>query len=233
MLPHTDAVLARLPLPRVVERCRQESARYSEAATSDPRFCFEVFRRAIVERNDLAWEALVHQYTQYSPVVRYWVESHPYFRSTYEDADYFVNTAFARFWSALTPAKFDRFDSLPAVLRYLKMCVNSAITDYLRTQHRDSELTEETRDAPVPAPRAGGDAELWQMIGRGLNDDRERTALYCRYVLEMKPADISAAYPALFADVREVYKVLQNVLKRLRRDAELRNYHSLAAEIEH
>ena len=60
-------------------------------------------------------------------------------------------------------------------------------------------------------------------MDRRLRDDRERTAVYCRFVAGMKPNEICADHAGLFADVHEVYAVLQNVLKRLRAIATSRN----------
>ena len=53
-----------------------------------------------------------------------------------------VNAAFAKFSQALTPVKMGNFDSLAAVLKYLKMCVHSVIADEVRS--RQSRQYEET-----------------------------------------------------------------------------------------
>lgn len=225
-------------LTTLVQLCRQESLRYLQRMAHDPRYCFELFRRAIVERSQEAWASLFTQYTQETPLVRHWVEGHPLFRASGEELDYFINRAFEKMWAALTPEKFSHFSDLATLLRYLKLCVNSAITDHLRrraTQAVQDDLPLEEADNPTK-PVAGrlphSDAalarlereELWNMIESRLNSDQERTALYCRFDAGMKPAEIYASYPALFADVKDVYRVLQNALNRLRHDPGLLTY---------
>jgi DNA-directed RNA polymerase specialized sigma24 family protein len=221
-----EVALSALPLPRIAERCQDESARYARHLDNDPRFCFELFRRAIRDGDHRAWSAVYSQYTQNTPIVRAWVEGHSLFPATGEAADYFINRAFERMWSALDAEKFARFDSLAALLRYLKMCINSAITDYVRSRRREDLPLEEAYQHPSPAIGIEGlrEAELWQMIGRRVVDNRERTALICRYGLGMKPNEIYADYPQLFGSVREVYNALQLTLRRLRRDEQLAAY---------
>lgn len=221
-----EPVLRRLPLARVAERCQGESALYARRLDHDPRFCFELFRRAIAEGDSRAWSAVYTQYAHYSPVARAWVESHSLFRATGEDPEYFINRAFERMWSALDAEKFARFDNLAALLRYLKMCVNSAITDYVRARRREDLPLEEAYQHPAPPVDLDGlrEAELWRVLATRLPDERERVTLYCRYVLGMKPKEICADYPQLFESVKEVYNILQLILRRLRRDERLLAY---------
>jgi DNA-directed RNA polymerase specialized sigma24 family protein len=221
-----EPVLHGLPLSRVAERCQRESALYARHLDHDPRFCFELFRRAIAEGDNRAWAAVYTQYTHYSPIARLWVEGHSLFRATGEDPEYFVNRAFERMWSALDGEKLARFDSLAALLRYLKMCVNSAITDYIRARQREDLPLEEAYQHPAPPIDLNGlrEAELWRVLAARLPEERERIALYCRYVLGMKPNEIYADYPQLFGSVKEIYNILQLILRRLRRDERLLAY---------
>jgi hypothetical protein len=45
--------------------------------------------------------------------------------------------------------------------------------------------------------------------------------VYGSFVLALKPRDLYAQFRDTFRDVREVYRVKERVLARLRRDAEL------------
>ena len=205
---------------------------YMSHAAFDPRFCFEIFRRAIVERDGQAWEVLYRQYTQHSPVVPHWVARHSLFPATGEDAAYFANRAFERMWLALTPERFAKFPDLSSLLRYLKMCVHSAITDYLRTRGAETVALDEAYQGATPPEdhEALRQSELWQLIEAQLRDDRERVAFFGRFVTDMRPAEIAAQHPGLFQGVKEVYSVLQNLLKRLRRDPDLLGYLTDVAE---
>jgi hypothetical protein len=217
-----------LPFATVTRLCHQESRRYLQRASHDPRFCYELFRRAIAGRDEQAWAALFTQYVDATPLVQHWITQHPLFAASGEEAAYFANRTFEKMWAALGPEKFARFADLAALLRYLKLCVNSVITDHVRARPDEVPLLE-TDAAPAGDP-AGAPwvrlqrQELWRLIESRLHDEQERTAFYCRFDAGMKPAAIYAEHAALFADVKDVYRVLQNVLNRLRHDPALLAY---------
>ena len=124
--------------------CSEETNKFLRQSVSDDRFCLELFRRAIVKRDDEAWASI---YQQYAPLVLTWVTQH---QSTalllgQDGSAPLVNAAFAKFAQALTPAKIGNFDSLAAILKYLKMCVHSVVSDEIRSrQARQYEETLET-----------------------------------------------------------------------------------------
>jgi DNA-directed RNA polymerase specialized sigma24 family protein len=182
-----------------------------------------------VERNPDAW-ALV--YRQYQPLVAGWVESHSSFRTSGEEVQYFINRAFEKMWAALSPEKFHCFPNLPALLRYLQMCTHSAIVDHARK--REVPVVESDaegnpwEDGPVGVPNQRNSVlerldreDLWRQVKARLKDDRERAVVYASFVLALKPAEIEARCPGLFHDVKDVYRVKENVLARLGRDTEL------------
>src|SRR5690348_10133353 len=55
-----------LSLAVLAQHCAIESTHFYRGRSHDTRFAFELFRRAIVDRDDLAWE---HLYMHYSPLV--------------------------------------------------------------------------------------------------------------------------------------------------------------------
>jgi DNA-directed RNA polymerase specialized sigma24 family protein len=218
--------LSLLPLGVVANGCSQESQRFLQHTTHDPRFCYDLFRRAIVGRNQQAWERVYAQYAEETPIVRRWVERHPMFDTTGEEAAFFVNRAFEKMWGAIPPERFAAFTDLTSLMRYLKLCVNSVISDYARQVHPTEVALQESDAVPNPSAHQSRveREELWHLIESRLNSEPERTAIYCRFDEGMKPSEIADQYPQLFANVQEVYRVLQNVLNRLRRDRELLAY---------
>ena len=140
-----------------------------------------------------------------------------------------VNAAFAKFSQALTPAKMENFDSLAAILKYLKMCVHSVVADEVRS--RKAQQFEETLDTIVQEPASDDPAEdvvssmaaqnLWQIIEEELRGEDERIVIYQAYVQGMKPSEICSTYRQLFPTVDDVYRVKRNVLERLRRSRRL------------
>ena len=85
--------LATLSIAGLAHRCAQETDLFFRRLSYDPAYCFELFRRAILEGNQRAHECI---YTQYQPLVAGWVERHPSFAGTDEEVQYFVNRAFEK-----------------------------------------------------------------------------------------------------------------------------------------
>lgn len=217
-------MVVELALSTVAERCADESERFRTHQESDSRFCFELFRRAIVERVDGAWTLL---YEQYERLVLKWVYDHPAFATSGESAAYFLTLAFERFWQAVTPTKFsDRFNTLGAVLQYLKLCVGGALIDHARSRQR--RATVEPLDkvsyalpSQLNVEKAVADSSarqsLWQRVLAQAKNEQERTVMEEAFLYDMAAADIARRHPELFTNVKQVYRVKENLLKRLRR----------------
>jgi DNA-directed RNA polymerase specialized sigma24 family protein len=212
----------------IAHRCAQETQRFFERLGYDARYCFELFRRAVVDRSQQAWESI---YDQYRSLVGGWVQRHAAFPDAGEDVHYFVNRAFERMWLAVDPDKFQRFPDLKSILRYLQMCVHSALTDQVRKAAAPLADVEVERQPTggAPANRTVEDhalhrvhrREFWREVEGRLKDEKERCVVYGAYVLALKPRQIYEHFPDTFLDVREIYRVKENVLARLRRDTEL------------
>jgi DNA-directed RNA polymerase specialized sigma24 family protein len=222
--------LPSLSLSGIQHRCAEESERFFRRQNYDPRFCFELFRRAVLEHDQRAWEMIHHQY---HPLVLNWVQRHSLLSAVDEEAAYFANRAFEKMWGVLSPQKFNQFPDLKSILRYLQMCVHSVIVDYAR-RGEQTILLEDSEREPVVLhdPRQSSleekvftrrqATELWQWINEHLKDDKERAVIYGSFVLDLKPAEMLETYTHLFRDVREIYTTKENVLARLRRDSSLK-----------
>lgn len=226
-----DSPLAHLSLSGLAHRCAEESARFFQQRPHDPRYCYELFRRAVVEDDQGAWECI---YTQFRSLVTSWVTRHPAFSASEEEAQFFVNRAFEKMWSALTPEKFARFPDLSSLLKYLQLCVHSVIIDHVRAAEvdvADVELRpgmEASDQRSVDWQERALDRvrreEFWSLLQARLRDEKEQRVVYGCYVLAMKPRELFAQCGDLFGDVREIYRVKQNVLERLRRDPALAQF---------
>lgn len=229
VLMSDQADLELLALSGVAHRCAQETELFFQRQQYDPRYCFELFRRAVMDHNQRAWDLV---YQQYRPLVAGWVERHAAFASSGEEVQYFINRAFEKMWSAMSPEKFGRFPNLKSLLRYLQMCVHSAIIDQTRN-------AEEAVLSPEPEVLAAGGQNLtpaveqqalsrleqeafWQEINARLNSDQERRVVYGSFVLGLKPRQLYAHYTDVFQNVQEIYRLKENVLARLRRDEALK-----------
>lgn len=218
-----------LPLQELSERCVRQRDRFLSEGESDTRFCFEIMRRAIVERDERAWEVLVRNY---DALVRGWVLKNSAFRATGVHVDEIVHLAFCRFWQSLTPTKFREFDSLASLLQYLQMCTGSTIVELLRQAHsRQQTLSlEHLVDVASDDQVESEVIERWQQLGfwreirRFLKDEQEEIIVYRYFVQGLKPRYIHAEHPEQFPEVDDVYRVKRNVINRLRRAESLRRW---------
>lgn len=221
-----------LSLSSLCYRCARESDSFFNRRKHDPRFCFQLFRRAVLDQDQRAWECL---YRQYNPLVASWVERHALFQSCNEERQYFVNRAFEKMWTAFNPQKLDRFPDLKSILRYLQMCVHSAVVDYLRAQEQAELLADHpileresfNGDALSPekeAVRRTQAAALWEMITARLKTEKERKVVYGSFILALKPGELANYYSGTFENVAEIYRLKENVLARFRRDEDLKHF---------
>ncbi|HEY4388030.1 MAG TPA: hypothetical protein VGN34_26580 [Ktedonobacteraceae bacterium] len=217
-----------LSINELARCCAEETNKFLKQSASNDRFCLELFRRAIVKRDDDAWACI---YQQYAPLVLTWVTQHQSAATLLgqDGSAPLVNAAFAKFSQALTPVKIDNFDTLAAILKYLKMCVHSVVADEVRS--RQARQYEETLDSLAQEPASDDPADdvvsnlsaqgLWQIIQEELNGEDERVLVYLAYVQGMKPSEITSIHRRLFPSVDDVYRIKRNVLERLRRNKRL------------
>src|SRR5690348_13105637 len=208
--------------------CSEETSKFLKQSASNDRFCLELFRRASIRRDGAAW---AYVYQQYAPLVLTWVAQHQSATPVLgqDGSAPLVNAAFAKFAQALTPAKMGNFDSLAAILKYLKMCVHSVVADEVRS--RQSRQYEETLELIEQEPASDDPADdvistisaqgLWAVIQEELNGEDERMLIYLAYIQGMKPSEISSQHRRLFPTVDDVYRIKRNVLERLRRNRRL------------
>ncbi|NOK63301.1 MAG: sigma-70 family RNA polymerase sigma factor [Chloroflexi bacterium AL-W] len=219
--------LRQMNLSTLVQRSLTESNRFYTGRSTDTRFAYELFRRALVERNEIAWQYI---YNQYGPLVESWVRRCGAFPKSGESSEFFVISAFTRFWKAVTAERFHSFDNLAGLLSYLQMCASCVVIDSVRTQSWAEVLPEPMLRAASTSQTAPDEEavervnreDFWKYIDTQLNDEAERVVVYQSFVVGMKPTAIQQHRPDLFGTVKDVYNVKRNVLDRLSRNQELR-----------
>ena len=107
------AMIAAMSLVVLESHCATESERFYRGQPHDTRFAYELFRRALVERDEVAWE---YVFNHYRGLVESWVRRSGAFTSSGETSEYFVVSAFMRFWQAVSAERFASFASLAALL---------------------------------------------------------------------------------------------------------------------
>lgn len=226
-----ETKLQHMAVEELAQKCAQETDLFFAHQDYDPSYGFELFRRAVRNKDECALEVVI---TQYQPLVARWVDKwmgrHPDFLLIHEEAQDFIAQAFERFWTSFTPAKFDKSQTLAAVLRYLQMCVHGAIIDDWR-KFRRIRLEQEMRDEEQEFSQPGSTPEdllqtdeFWQLIKKKSKDPKEYTVVYASFSLALSPREILAEYPGLFRDIKEIYQYKANLLDRLERDEEIKDF---------
>ncbi len=227
--PYTgcQVTFAEVSIVELARRCREETFRFLRGEDRNDAYCFEIFKRAVVNRDDAAWEAIV---SQYRGIVLVYVGQHTAAAVLRESDDYWLNRAFQRFWSAVGPERFSAFPDLPALLKYLKLCVHSVLLDEVRAKRAAVSL-EEIPDV-TPSPSNAEQAvlghlsgeQLWLAIKRELHDEAEEKVAFLSFARDLKPAEIAERHSTLFGSVADVYRIKRNIIERLRRSAEIRSF---------
>ncbi len=233
---HRETILSEvtpqtLTLSGLRHRCAQESDRFFNRQAYDPKFCYELFRRAILQRDDQAWACI---YSQYQRLVTHWVERHAAYSSSGEEAQFFMNRAFEKMWVGISPDKFTTFEDLASLLRYLQMCVHSVMIDFVRQKEYRLRL-EAIEEMPQPLQArdtavedhisaALSRTELWQWLQTQIKDEKEARVIDGLFVLGLKPREVQDLYPKTFSDVKEIYRVKENLIARLRRSDEVKSF---------
>lgn len=186
----------------------------------------ELFRRAIGEGDEGAWQAIVEIY-------RGLLMSHAGRRVVRglvaEDDGFCVDRAFQRFWRASRGGRVHEFGDLGSILKYLQLCLGSVLLDEARARRRQGWLS---LDHVAPEACLSSDPsslvvgrlarrELWATIDATLADANERLVARLSFVGGLSPREILARHPEKFRDVFEVYRTKRNMIERLRRSTTL------------
>jgi hypothetical protein len=222
--------LQRTSLTDLAAACREETSKFQRGERSRNDYCREIVRRAVCERDHAAWDAVI---TQYRGIVVAWVRQHPASAAGREEDDYWVNRSFERFWMAVGPERFALFPDLAALLKYLKMCVNSVLLDDARArtavqleplERAAGYAAGPSSDAEVVAVGHMAGRELWRTIAEEVPDEAERLVVYCSFALDLKPREIFERNPGRYPSVADVYRIKRNVLERLRRNPRIQQF---------
>ena len=225
--PVGEPPVEEMDLETLVLRCATESERFYRGQPHDTRYSYELFRRALVEGDQVAWEYL---YQHYSGLVEGWIRRSGAFVSSGETSEFFVVGAFTKFWRAITPERFSAFPTLASLLQYLQLCATSVVIDSVRVQSWSEIVPEETvtvQHGPQYSPDEEALSrvdreEFWHFISEQLNGEAERCVVYNSFVMGLTPRAIFARRPDLFESINDVYNVKRNVLGRLSRNSRLR-----------
>lgn len=215
-------VAAQASVDELARRCTDETAKFQQQQHSDPQYCFELLRRALMDEGS---DALTYVFEVYKRQVLRWVQSHSGFAHTNESADFFAHAALSNFYFALRGERFARFPSLQHALAYLKACVHTAIVQFLRDQGQSATLS--LADVQVAVSEATSDSvsatEVWTRICALLPNQHDQQLARYVFLLDMKPRQIVALPGHPWQSTRDVTVRLYQIRVALRRDEALRD----------
>jgi DNA-directed RNA polymerase specialized sigma24 family protein len=210
-----------MSLSALADRCMSEINNYRRGEASSDQYCLEIFRRAMQEHDDAAWTLLVDRFKEFLLAA---FRRHPRREdaSRLDSPENYVARAFARFWVAVHDQQVE-FTSLGAALRFLRLCLNSAILDMLRSYARAREVPLPELDFATAAAVEDQDdgSELWKIIRDMLPNERERSLAFLLFHCNLKPREIVRLRPQEFPDATEVHRMKRNIVDRLARSADL------------
>lgn len=202
---------------------------------SHERFCFELFRRSIVERDQLCWSEI---YQQYQKLVIRWTAEHvsPLRQIGNATVEEMVLDAFTSFWRAYSEEKLAKANGVGSVLMYLKSCVATSVAQARRKAERtvaqaewDQYVVDSTTASTKSGSRTDEDVlqqieseQIWQIVNACCHDEKDQIIARLGLVSNLKPRSIMEIHPELFTSVEEIYELRRNLKNRLRRSEELK-----------
>lgn len=194
--------------------------------TSDCDAGYELFRRAILARDEDAW---IEIGTRYRAMLIAWAGQSSVMGSIDEGCEDVADRALARAWAALSPARFASFPNLATLMGYLRTCVSATAIDMARARAVRERAYQKLDPAVTATPEQVvmdeiERTELWRAVLGAIACERERTVLIESFQLNLPPRAIQARHPDLFADVGEVYLAKRHLIGRLQRDPNVRRF---------
>jgi hypothetical protein len=216
-----DSTLHTMSVPALAEHCKRELDKYRRGEPSNDQYSLELFSRALIQRDSLAWEGVQQCFNE---TMYRWMRSHP-LRDTacrFESEENYVSQGFTRFRQVTVNNEEIAFQALGAALKYLRASLQAVIIDTLRMYERARVVALPTFDeAGKPLCEVHHDnGELWRVISHLLPDERERRVAYLLYHCGLKPGEIVRLCYQEFNDVQEIYHIRRNFIDRLRSNKE-------------
>jgi hypothetical protein len=207
----------------LARRGREEIRQFMCGMPTESPACFELFRRALVLRDEEAWVSL---YDLYSTLIGSWI-LHTVAAGRLPSEEYasMINETFARFYRGVSPDKFASFHSVKALLSYLKCCTRSVVLDEVRARlpyMRHEMSLDDLEVEPMLADPAEDvistlcSTQLWQQVMVFVRSEQERVLLQ-ELAHGARPQEIHAHHRRMFTTVDEVYRVQRNLRGRLMR----------------
>jgi DNA-directed RNA polymerase specialized sigma24 family protein len=182
---------------------------------------FEMFRRALVCKDQEAWEVI---YKLYHRLIAYWVDG------ACEQMEEKINDAFFKLNAEINAATFDqKFSNFAMLMGYLKRIALNIRCDSFRSAKERNErrsasldqIGEVIADSRRPSiSEAVENQDFYQVVRKRMKDEKERLVLDLT-LLGYSPRMIAQENAERFHDAGEVNVIKERILFRLRNDPRL------------
>ena len=185
---------------------------------------YELFRKAIVLRDDNAWLEIAQRYHD---LLLSWAKRYSTYTYIQDSPADIADRALARAWTALSRERFVSFTTVSSLLAYLRTCISATVIDISRAQRSQDRLYQQLNDLEIVDPeerviQSALQEEVWQVTSNLLSNNQERTVIIETFLLNLPPRIITSRHPELFSSVSDVYSVKRNALGRLERSEYLK-----------
>ena len=185
---------------------------------------YDLFRRAVVERDTDAWTEIA---TRYRSLLISWACHSDAKVQSGECSDDLAQWALERAWAALSPARFAEFPNLAALLGYLRTCVTTTAIDAARARAARERVQQRLEVGVVMTPEqiileGIMRSALWRTVSNLIETRQEYVILVESFVFDLPPRTILTRHPELFTDITAVYTAKRNLFARLQRNHDLR-----------
>ncbi|MEO7909063.1 MAG: sigma-70 family RNA polymerase sigma factor [Roseiflexaceae bacterium] len=200
------------------------SAPTSHESAANDAICYDLFRRAIEQRDADAWADIIRQYRG---LLAAWATQSSARGLLSEQPEDIADQAFARAWAALSSARFSSFPHIASLLAYLRSCVRTTMIDHAREQAGQLRAVQNIVSAVVAAAPEHAVLEeldrtdIWRLIARMTSNPQEQVIVRECLVYALPPREIHARHPDMFAHVMQVYRVKRNLINRFQRNRDL------------
>jgi Effector-associated domain 7/NB-ARC domain len=187
---------------------------------------FDLFRRAITEKDEQCWELL---YKYYSNLIELWIVQRAGTDIPKDELQQCVIDVFGRIWTSIRGG-YESMASFPSsshILSYWRLAAENVALLYLRENRNlllyDENTTEELQhDADDQIDQNIQIFDFWRVILSLFQNNRERVVIYDLYVRGLRPNDILMHRKHMFEDIADLYRVRRNILHRMAASSELR-----------
>jgi hypothetical protein len=201
--------------------CLRELNNFRRGEPSTETYGVELLRRATGQGDQEAW---VWIQQCFGGLVLSWLRRHPNREAAcrLDSEENYVAQTFERFWQATALTHHIEFNSFAGALQYLHACLNGTVLDTLRAYSRSREI-------PLPEPGEPGElqiednfesSEVWDNLKKVLPDGNEQRLAYLLFHCGLKPREIMLFCPQEFSDVHDIYRLRNNIMNRLLRNAD-------------